>query len=74
MADSTNVEVKKELVTMYQKYFGSTTAQNYAEFYADKDLAIVLDSANELMSEYAGETKGREIMEQIYKKYNLKKN
>lgn len=66
--------LKKDLITLYERYFGSTTAENYLQFYADKDTSTILASATELMIEYAGESKGTEIMDQIYTKYNLKKN
>lgn len=70
-----NVEiVKQDIIALYTKFFGSVTAKSYAEFYTGKDLNTVLVSANELFEEYAGEAKGKEILNGIYTKYNIKPN
>lgn len=67
-------QIKTEIISLYGKYFGSITAKNYAVFYADKDIDTMLTSAEELFIEYAGETKGKEIMQIISKKYYPTKN
>jgi|GEM_PF-6691710 len=69
-----NEEVKQDILALYQRYFGSMMFENYKKFYADKDLTTILTSANELMSEYAGEVKGRELLSDIYKRYNITQN
>ena len=75
MTETNNTEIiKKGIIELYSKYFGSITAKNYSEFYAHQDLPAVLSSANELFEEYAGETKGKEIINSIYTKYNIKPN
>ncbi|HSA84439.1 MAG TPA: hypothetical protein VLF20_06175 [Patescibacteria group bacterium] len=66
-------QVQTEIISLYGKYFGSITAKNYTTFYADKDLHTILVSAEELFIEYAGETKGKEIMKSISIKYSLTK-
>jgi len=73
-ATITKEEIQVEIISLYGKYFGSITAKNYSTFYADKDLHTILISAEELFIEYAGETKAKEIMQGISKKYNLTKN
>lgn len=70
----TNEQVKQEIILLYGRYFGSIMAKNYMKFYEDKDIKTVLASAGELFEEYAGETKGREILGGIYQKFNLKPN
>lgn len=70
----TNKEIKQGILALYTRYFGSTTANSYAQFYADKDLKTVLTSAQELITEYAGENKSKQILGEIYKAYNIKPN
>ena len=71
--DSTK-QIKEEIISLYLRYFGSQTADNYSNFYADKDIKIVLTSATELITEYAGESKSKEILGDIYKRYNIQPN
>ena len=67
-------QVKNDILLLYGRYFGSIMANNYLKFYEDKDIKTVLASAGELFEEYAGEAKGKEILDGIIKKNNLKLN
>jgi hypothetical protein len=73
-AASNTEEVIKSIIDLYTKYFGSTMAKSYKEFYAGKDLNTILISASELFVEYAGETKGKEILKVIYITYHIQSN
>lgn len=72
MTNSDNIaHLKEDIILLYMRYFGSMMADGYKEFYADKDEETILLSAEELLTEYAGETKGKEIIEQLKKKYHI---
>lgn len=71
MGTDIDTQVQTEIIALYERYFGSTTSESYKSFYADKDLNTVLASAKELFIEYAGEKKSQEILDTLYKKYNI---
>ena len=55
-------EVKAKAVNLISTYLGEVVAKSYGEFYAGKDISIVKVSVNELLSDYLGEKKAKEIL------------
>jgi hypothetical protein len=68
---NTIAQLKEEIIIIYMRYFGSVMAESYKKFYADKDIKTTFLSAEELLSEYAGETKGKDMIEQLKRKYAI---
>ena len=58
--DSKNV--KDKAVNLISAYLGEVVAKSYGEFYSNKDVSIVKVSVNELLSDYLGEKKAKEIL------------
>lgn len=71
MEEENKEQFKNELIFLYVRYFGSVMAEGYKTFYADKDIQTISSSAEELLTEYAGEGKGKEVIEQLRKKYHI---
>jgi hypothetical protein len=69
MANETKEKMKQEIISILEINIGTVTANMYRDFYKDKDPDTIFASAKELLDEFIGNKKEKEIMEKIQKKY-----
>lgn len=60
-----------EIIALYKNVFGTITADMYNRAYAKEDLKTVLVSFQELMIEFAGEKKGKELVNNLFTKFAI---
>ncbi len=68
MSDSNNI--KETAIKIIESYLGAQTADLYKNFYIKLEDRVVIDSLQELLSEYVGQ----ESVDEIFNKHSLTKN